>query len=103
MLIWQNTSVIIAAIGSVLALVLSGIAFLASSAALRKTEELLPLKEKLDKFDNFDESLVRSVMEEGGNASVEAVLTTMERLMGSDDGSIGAVDALKAAREMHGR
>jgi CRISPR/Cas system CMR-associated protein Cmr5 small subunit len=100
MLTWLNVASIVAA---VFALILSGIAFLASKAAIRKTDELAPLKEKLDKFDNFDESIVRSVMEEGGDASVEAVLETVERLMESDDGSIGAADALKAAREMHKR
>jgi hypothetical protein len=89
-----------AALVSVAALVVSSLCLLKVTGALRIGADLLSLKER---FSNLDEEVVRSVMEEGGEASVEAVLQTMERLIESDDGTMGAAEALKQARDMHKR
>lgn len=95
------TTICIAALFvSVVALVLSGTALGRASAALQIAADLISLKEK---FSNLDEKVVRSVMEEGGDASVEAVLQTMERIVEMDDGAIGTAGALKQARELHRR
>ncbi len=59
---------------------------------------LVEMREKVDRFSAIEESVVRSVMEEGGQVSVEAVLRTAERLKG-----IGIIpsEAIRQARDMH--
>lgn len=81
----------------VVALAMSAVSLVLSGIVLLRSHLLR------EKFDGLDEKLVRSVMEEGGDASVEAVLQTMERIVEMDDGAIGTVQALKQARELHRR
>lgn len=73
----------------------------ASEDALKAGAELAPLKERLD---GLDDAAVRAVMGKGGDASVEAVLQTAQRLMDMDPEENTSLDeALGKAREMHKR
>ncbi len=100
-------------VASCLAVLLAVAAFLTSLAAFGRTNdclkasedalkvgaELAPLKERLE---GLDDAAVRAVMGKGGDASVEAVLQTAQRLMDMDpDDNMGLEEALGKAREMH--
>lgn len=104
-------SVIASCVSAILALA----AFLTALAAFGRTSECLragediakvgaelsPLKERLD---DLDDSAVRAIMEKGGDASVEAVLQTAQRLIDMDpDEDMNLEQALKMAGEMHKR
>jgi hypothetical protein len=80
---------------SLLALLLSGLAVLLSIRATRSFASY---------FRTVNEKLVKSVMEEGGDASVEAVLRTCERLARvTGHGRMSAEFAFQYAMKLHGK
>jgi len=62
---------------------------------------LLSMRAEVTRFARIEESVVRSVMEEGGEAAVEAKLRTVERLRKAGFGPGEAVDqALRLHRKV---
>ena len=56
------------------------------------------MREKVNRFSAIEEATVRSVMEEGGLASAEAVLRTTQRLV---DMGINPAVAVTEAKKIH--
>lgn len=104
-------SIIVSCVAAALALA----AFLTALAAFGRTSECLRAKEDIaqvgadltplkERLDGLDDRVIRSVMEEGGDASVEAVLQTAQRLIDMDpDESTTLAEALLQSRQMHKR
>ncbi len=80
-----------------ISLLLSVASFVFSAYSIFSIARVLRAERRLA---SMADSVVRSVMEEGGDASAEAVMRTAERIIEMDDGTISAAGALKQAREM---
>lgn len=72
-------------------------AFVAASYAAKKARQATEAASRINKrFDELGEQNVRAIMEEGGEASVEAVLRTFDRLRNGDILSDKALEQARA-------
>jgi len=68
---------ITAAAGTIACLIVSGLAYYKSRSALKISEKIN------DRFEQLDEAVVRSVMEEQGNAESEEIMKVFRDLRGA--------------------
>jgi hypothetical protein len=86
-----------------LSVVSSGLSIMSCAWSLFTLFSLHRIKRTVGRVAALEESVVRSVLEEGGTASVEAVLRTAERLPKLGRHGMEAIAAYENAVKLHRR
>lgn len=86
----------------ILSVISCGLSIMACTWSLIVTVRLNRLQAAIHRVSSIEETVVRSVMEEGGHASVEAVLQTAERIAKIGKG-MAAQTAYEYAIALHKR